>query len=229
MARVVLLGGTGYIGRPLAAALVARDHEVRAIVRDAGRLQVPGVAGIVADVLTPDSWRATVGPGDTIVQLVGTPHPSPAKAAEFARVDLVAGLAAVGVAREQGAGHVVYLSVAHPAPVMRAYIAVRQQVETALAASGVPHTILRPWYVLGPGHRWPHLLRPLYAVAARVPSMHDTARRLGLVTLGQMVHALVEAVEERPDVARIVEVPAIRAARARGHMRRTSAGPPTSG
>jgi hypothetical protein len=47
-------------------------------------------------------------------------------------------------------------------------------------------------------------------MAERVPSSRDTARRLGLVTLAQMVAALVYAVEHPPDAARVVEVPDIR-------------------
>jgi hypothetical protein len=64
--------------------------------------------------------------------------------------------------------------------------------------------------VLGPGHRWAAALAPLYWMAERVPSSRDTARRLGLVTLAQMVAALVYAVEHPPDATRVVEVPDIR-------------------
>lgn len=43
-------------------------------------------------------------------------------------------------------------------------------------------------------------------------STRQSARRLGLVTLAQMVNALVDAVENPPTGIRIVDVPAIRAA-----------------
>ena len=74
-------------------------------------------------------------------------------------------------------------------------------------------TILRPWYVLGPGHRWPYALHPFYKVMEWLPFARSAARRLGLVTLEQMVLALVEAVESPALGVRIVEVPEIRAAR----------------
>jgi uncharacterized protein YbjT (DUF2867 family) len=75
-------------------------------------------------------------------------------------------------------------------------------------------TILRPWYVLGPGHRWPYLLLPFYAVARLIPSKRETALRLGLVTLRQIVAALVRVVENPPPTGsiRIVEVRGIRRA-----------------
>jgi hypothetical protein len=73
---------------------------------------------------------------------------------------------------------------------------------------------VRPWYVLGLGHWWPLILVPFYRIAEWIPSACATARRLGLVTLEQMVRALVEAVEHPlpPGDVRIVEVPGIRAA-----------------
>src|SRR5215831_3423834 len=56
-------------------------------------------------------------------------------------------------------------------------------------ATIVPATILRPWYVLGPGHRWPYLLVPVYALLRQIPATRAAAERLGLVTLGQMIAA----------------------------------------
>ena len=56
-------------------------------------------------------------------------------------------------------------------------------------------TIVRPWYVLGPGHRWPYALLPMYWLCERIPSTRDGVRRLGLVTLPQMTRTLVSAIE----------------------------------
>lgn len=82
---------------------------------------------------------------------------------------------------------------------MRAYQAVRAQGEVLLRESGIETVVLRPWYVLGPGHRWPVALIPLYAFWERLPSTRETAQRLALVTLPQMLGALVQAVELAPD------------------------------
>jgi hypothetical protein len=71
-------------------------------------------------------------------------------------------------------------------------------------------TIVRPWYVLGPGHRWPYVLLPMYWLFERLPSTRDNARRLGLVTLAQMMQTLVAAVENPSIGGRFVEVPQIR-------------------
>jgi uncharacterized protein YbjT (DUF2867 family) len=107
--------------------------------------------------------------------------------------------------------HLVYVSVAQPAPVMKAYIEVRAECESKIRASGLNATILRPWYVLGPGHRWPYMLLPMYWLMGLVPATRGGASRLGLITLEQMVRALVHAVENPSVGVRTVEVPEISA------------------
>ena len=215
MARVFVTGGTGYVGRRLVRALLELGHDVRVLTRPGSAGRVPtGASAVVGDALDATSFQDQLRPGDTLVHLVGTPHPSPAKAAEFRRVDLPSILASVTAAQHAGAAHVVYVSVAQPAPVMRAYIAVRAEGEAALAASGLTATVLRPWYVLGPGHWWPLALVPLYAIARLLPSTRAGAERLGLVRLDQMVSALVRAVEQppAPGSLALVDVPRIRRA-----------------
>jgi len=60
--------------------------------------------------------------------------------------------------------HFVYVSIARPAPVMKEYIQVRKECEEIITGSGLNASIIRPWYVLGPGHRWPYLLIPFYKI-----------------------------------------------------------------
>ena len=212
---VTITGGTGYVGRPLGEALVARGHRVRVLARAASLSRVvDGATAVQGDALDAGSVERSLVAGATLVHLVGTPHPSPSKAAEFEAVDVASILASVRAASRARLPHVVYVSVAHPAPVMRAYVDARSRGEAAIVAAGLTATILRPWYVLGPGHRWPLIVLPLVALAERVPATRDSARRLGFVTLAQMVAALVHAVEHPPERGerRIVAVPAIRAA-----------------
>jgi uncharacterized protein YbjT (DUF2867 family) len=204
-------GGTGYVGQALTALLLAKRNRVRVLVRPGSEHKTPRGADVVlGDALRADSFRDKLHPGDTLVHLTGVAHPAPWKGAQFRAVDLVSLRASAEAAVAAGVGHFVYVSVAHPAPVMRAYIEVRRECEAILAATGLRRTILRPWYVLGPGHRWPLALRPVYALLEALPATREGARRLGLVTLEQMVGALAWAVENPPESVRVVEVPEIR-------------------
>lgn len=209
---VFVAGGTGYIGRPLVAELLRRGHSVRALVRPGSEGKLPaGASAVTGDALRAETFVHAVAPAKTFVQLVGVSHPSPAKAAEFRSVDLASLRASAEAAVRAGIDHFVYLSVAQPAPaIMKAYAAARAEGEAIVRSTGMKATFLRPWYVLGPGHRWPYLLVPAYFVFERLPGTREAARRIGLVTLPQMVAVLVRAVENPPDGVRIVEVPDIR-------------------
>jgi uncharacterized protein YbjT (DUF2867 family) len=212
---VFVTGGTGYIGRPLLRELVARGHRVRALVRAGSEGKLPaGCEPIPGNAVDAVSYRDRVTPCHTFVQLVGVSHPSPAKAAEFQAIDRAAGLGGITAAQAARVQHFVYLSVAQPAPVMKNYIAVRAECEAALLASGMNSTVVRPWYVLGPGHRWPYALLPAYWLFERLSYTREGAQRLGLVTLDQMVRTLVSAVENPSIGARLIEVPQIRGGRA---------------
>jgi nucleoside-diphosphate-sugar epimerase len=213
MATVFLTGASGFMGRQLSAELLRRRHTVRGLVRRGSEPRLtPGCDPVVADPLHADTYRARVAGCDTFVHLVGVAHPSPAKAAQFRSIDLASVTAAVSAAVAAGVAHFIYVSVAHPAPVMREYIAARSDAEDLIRASGLNATILRPWYVLGPGRRWPLALVPFYWIMESLPATRDTARRLGLVTIDQMLRAQTHAVENPPRGVRIVEVPEIRGA-----------------
>jgi uncharacterized protein YbjT (DUF2867 family) len=208
---VFVTGGTGYMGSRLIGELLGRGHRVRALVRKGSEKKVPaGTETVIGNALDANSYKSAVPPCDSFVQLVGVAHPSPAKAAEFRAIDLPSGKAGVAAASDARVAHFVYVSAAQPSNLMKAYIEARAEVEESLRGSGLKHTIIRPWYVLGPGHRWPYALIPVYKVMELIPSTRDSAKRLGLVTLQQMIAALVLAVENPSAEGRIVTVPEIR-------------------
>jgi len=178
--------------------------------RDDDAMKYAG-AGAVQAVAPASSQSHVVFVTGGTGYLVGTPHPNPSKAREFREVDLASIREAARAAHGSGVRHFVYMSVAQPAPVMRAYVDARREGEACVRSTGIAATILRPWYILGPGHRWPALLAPLYALFELVPAMRATARRLGLVTLEQIVCTLVHAVEHPPTSVRVVDVANIQA------------------
>lgn len=213
MGNVFITGGTGYIGRHLIPELLARGHTVRALARNGSARKLPaGVEWVPGNPLDRATFAARVQPSDTFVQLVGVPHPSPAKAQQFREVDLVSVTESAAAAREAGVAHFVYLSVAQPAPAMRDYVAVRAEGERLLRESGMAATFVRPWYVLGPGHRWPYAILPLYWLWGLSPKSRDTARRLYPVPLRKVVRAIVEAVDAPPAGVRVIEAPELRRA-----------------
>lgn len=202
------------MGQRLIRELVTRGHSVTGVVRAGSEKKLPsGCAAVIGDVLNGESYARQVPGHSTFVQLVGVAHPGPSKAQQFVDIDERSAMEAIRVSRAAGIRDFIYVSVAHPAPAMQAYVAVRTRCEDAIREADLNSTILRPWYVLGPGHHWPRLLIPFYWLAERIPSKRESALRLGLVTIDQMIASLVHAVEHPVEGTEIIDVPKIREAR----------------
>ena len=208
--RVFVTGGTGFLGRGLIPRLLASGHDVTALARpgSAGRLPA-GCRPVIGDVLAANTYEAAVRGTECFVHLTGVAHPNPAKARQFVEIDLASARVAIEVAVKAAVKHFVYLSVAQPAPVMRAYVEARRQGEDMLRASGLAATIVRPWYVLGPGRRWPYVLLPVWWLVQLLPGMRRLTERFGFVTLEEMTASLVHAIERPPQGVRVIEVPDI--------------------
>ncbi len=150
---VFVTGGTGYIGSCAIAALLAKGHRVRALARPGSQQKLPpGCEVALGNALDGATFADQVAPADTFLQLVGVAHPGPSKAAQFESIDLVSARESVRAAVQARIAHFIYLSVAHPVSVMRAYQDVRIRGEAMIRQARLSATMLRPWYVVGPGH-----------------------------------------------------------------------------
>jgi uncharacterized protein YbjT (DUF2867 family) len=158
------------MGSRLGEELKRRGLDVSALVRPGSEQRRPAGCTVVPGyALNRVTFSDKLGGVDTFVQLVGVSHPGPAKAKQFREIDLKSCEESIAAAVANQVGHFVYVSVAHPAAVMKAYIEVRTQCEEMIRRSGMNATILRPWYVLGPGHYWPYVLNPGYWLARQIP------------------------------------------------------------
>src|SRR5262245_44534726 len=110
---VFVTGATGYMGRALIPMLLERAHRVRALTRPGSENKLPaGVIPVAGDALDGASFRDRIAPADTLIHLVGTPHPAPWKGQQFRAVDLVSIRAAVAAAVQAHVAHFIYVSVA---------------------------------------------------------------------------------------------------------------------
>lgn len=117
--RVFLTGATGFIGRPLAAALVARGWTVVALVRrpesaEARAVAAGGAICVAGDVTDRESMRAAMAGADLVVHNAGhyelgvdAPGRERMTATNVAGTDHV-----LGLARELGVPRTLYVSTA---------------------------------------------------------------------------------------------------------------------
>ena len=73
--RVLVLGGTGSIGRPIVRELIRGGHTVLALARSAasaGKLAALGAEPVPGDLLIPQRWLSELPPVDGVIQAAAT-------------------------------------------------------------------------------------------------------------------------------------------------------------
>lgn len=204
--KVFVTGGTGYIGRRLIERLMQHGFEVLALVRNGSEKKLPtGTTIIFGNALEANTFHNSIPNECTFIHLVGVAHPSPAKKQQFIDIDLASIKASVTAAKNKNIAQFIYLSVA-PNNIMKEYAAVRMEGEQLVRENFPNTTFVRPFYVLGPGHRWPLLLIPLFQMASLSKSGKEKVQRLGLVWIGQMINCLINVIEHPATGIRVIEV-----------------------
>jgi uncharacterized protein YbjT (DUF2867 family) len=162
---------------------------------------------IFGNALDASSYQNAIAPATIFVHLIGVAHPSPSKKEQFKNIDLVSVQQAVKAAAGTGVQHFVYLSVAmQPTKIMKDFQAVRAEGEALLLEQKFITSFIRPWYVLGPGHWWPLLLKPVYLILKLFPSTRQTAKNLDTVTIQQIIKAIVDCINNPPNASNIIDV-----------------------
>jgi uncharacterized protein YbjT (DUF2867 family) len=133
---VLVTGGTGTVGSKVVRELLKRNVEVSVLTRDASKAGTlpDGVKTVVGDLGEPASVRHIFDNVDAVFLVTAV---GPKEAHE--------GLMAVTGLRLGGGKRIVYLSVHHAdTAAWLPHFGAKIGVEAALAATGIPFTILRP-------------------------------------------------------------------------------------
>ncbi len=142
---ILLLGGTGRLGREIAAVLYAHGFETFALVRNMAR--AGAIRGLAKHITKVRSLQADHFKGmDTVISALGKSiSPLDNGRYSFREVDEAINLAAIRLAVEAGVRKFIYVSVynAEHLPHLE-YCRVHTRVEEALAASGMEYTIVKP-------------------------------------------------------------------------------------
>jgi uncharacterized protein YbjT (DUF2867 family) len=136
---ILITGATGNVGRQVVQQLVQRGADVRALVRDPAKANLPaGVDVVQGDLLDVDALRRAFDGVSTLFLLNGVVPD------EFTQA-----LVTLNVAREAGIGRIVYLSVIHSDRYLNVpHFAGKFGVERMLEQMGFGATILRPAYFM---------------------------------------------------------------------------------
>lgn len=178
MSKVLVLGGTGFVGRHVCEKLQRAGWSVtvptRRAVNAAAVQHLPRLTVIEADVHDPAALARLLPGHDAVVNLVAILHGSEA-AFERTHVELPRKIAAAcqasGVRRLV---HVSALGVSEDGPAK--YQRSKARGEALLRAAGLDLTVLRPSVIFGAGDRFLNLFAQLQAVFPVMPLAGASAR-----------------------------------------------------
>jgi UDP-glucose 4-epimerase len=212
--RVLVTGASGFIGRPLCAALAAAGHAVRAAARDRRDQAFPAGVEIVSlpDLAAPVDWTPLVDGMDAVVHLAAIAHA--ARQLPDTAYDRVNHLATAACARAAAAARIrqfVFISsigaqsattadrplsetdVPRPA---RTYGHSKLAAEAAVRTAGVPYTILRPVLVYGPAPKG-NIARLKWLAGLPVPLPFGALRQpRSLLALDNLIGAILFALTD---------------------------------
>jgi NADH dehydrogenase len=156
--RVVVAGGTGFIGREVVRHLLAGGHDVAVTTRDPakdpwdGRVRLEQAFAGDASTLARAFTRAEV-----VVHAIQFPnHPveDPSKGRTYMEVDGKGTEVSVRAAKRVGVRRFVYVSGAGAGQNRpQTWFQAKDRAEAAIRESGLEHAILRPSWIYGPNDR----------------------------------------------------------------------------
>jgi uncharacterized protein YbjT (DUF2867 family) len=165
MQRIAIAGATGYIGGRLAPQLLEHGYAVRCLVRSPGKLEGRDWAADErveirkADLNDAPSLTRELQGCDSAFYLV---HSMMSAGGEYAEHDQSLALTFARSARDAGVARIIYLGgLGETGAGLSEHLASRREVETALASTGVPVTVLRAAMIIGSGSASFEILRYL--------------------------------------------------------------------
>jgi len=172
--RILVLGGTGFVGRAVCNRLVERGRgngrvlvPTRRLAHGQGVQSLPTVELLQMSVHDDAALAQAVAQADAVINLVAILHGS---AAEFERVHVSLPLRLARACQAAGVRRLVHVSalgVGAGAP--SNYLRSKTAGEAALAAAGLDLTVLRPSVIFGAEDRFLRLFAELQAVAPLLP------------------------------------------------------------
>jgi uncharacterized protein YbjT (DUF2867 family) len=150
--KILVTGGTGFVGTRIVHALRAEERLVRVLARDAergARLANLGAELAIGDVTDPASLPAAVEDCTHVVHLVAIIRGRPE---QFRRVMVEGFRNVLSAASQAGVSRLVLMSALGTGEETKdgvPYFAAKWQMERDLAGSGIEHVIFRPSFVFG--------------------------------------------------------------------------------
>ena len=207
--KVLVAGGTGFIGSRVSAVLAERGHDVTALARTTDGADLPeDVETVAGDVTDPETLTGPVEGADAVVNLVSlSPLTRPSGGERMHDVVHRAGTQhLVEAAEAAGVDRFVQLSGIHAdADGPTAYLRAKGRAEDIVRASGLEHVVLRPTTVFGDGDELRDFVKRV-APPYLTPLPGGGRLRFQLIWVGDLAPMLADAVEEETHLGETYEL-----------------------
>lgn len=192
--KVVVTGGTGFLGRHISRALMDHGHEVTVLGRDPKKVtSIPELAGAKAtkaDVTETATLRGRFEGADAVVQATQFPnHPVevPARGLTYDRYDRQGTVNVLTEAQRADVGRFVYISGAGADPVSeKTWYRAKGLAERAIVQSGIDYAIVRPSWAYGPEDRALNRFAQIAKLSPVVPQPGAAVQRIQPVYVGDV-------------------------------------------
>ena len=228
--KVVVLGGTGFIGGQLVPKLVAEGHATTVLSRNRERrrnlLVLPSVKILSTDVYDRAALVQRFAGHDSVINLIGILNETGGARFSRAHVDLTATV--IAACREAGVRRLLQMSSLNAGSEASRYLKTRGEAETLVKNSGLDWTIFRPSIVYGRGDGLVSRFHGLLKLSPVLPLARPRAK-IAPVYVGDVVQAIARCVDDRatcghvyelygPEVYGLVRI--VRSIRDTAHLRR---------
>lgn len=202
---VLILGGTGFVGRHLVEHLLRERCRITVLSRGVDpvkkQLLSRDASLIEGDVGNPDFLRAVLDDVDAVVNLVGILNEQGDSGAGFEHVHVELLDALIEAMRDMGVMRLLQMSALNAGTGQSHYLESRGRAEQKVRASKLSWTLFRPSVIAGPGDglfcRFDQLLR----YAPLLPMGRANAR-FQPVWIGDVAQAFVNALNDDSHIAR---------------------------
>ena len=207
--KVLLTGGTGFVGPKVAYALRAREHDVRVLVRSpqrAKKLQTWGCELAEGDVTDEDSLGRAAEGCEAVVHLVAIIKGS---RQDYDRVMVGGTESLLAAAKKAGVRRFVLMSALGASEQNRElvpYFGAKWAMEQAVSGAGLEHVVFRPSFVFGKdGGVLPTFLRQV-KLSPVTPVLGDGTIRLQPIWVEDVASFFAQAVEAGDAAGRTFEI-----------------------